>query len=116
VSNGLRHHNGHDRNHLLVQALKKVLVDHIKHQQTDERPDYSFEEWEYIFCLLGALEPSSGEYKESGDRKRMIDWLHSKNPLNATEKLTEWLLLTLVEKLEGELLDLRRKMGNTAVD
>jgi potassium channel subfamily K, other eukaryote len=98
-----------------MQALKKVLVDHIKHQQTNERPDYIFEEWEYIIYLLGALEPSSGEDKESGDGKRMIDWLHSKNPLNATEKLTEWLLLTLVEKLEWELLDLRRKMGNTAV-
>jgi hypothetical protein len=27
----------------------------------------------------------------------------------------EWLLVTLVEKLEEELLELRRKMGNTAV-
>ena len=116
MSNGQRNHNSHDKNYLLVQALKKVIVDHIKHWQSNEMPDYSFEEWEYIFYLLGALKPSSGEDKESGDRKRMIDWLHSKNPFNATEKLTEWLLLTLVEQLEGELLDLRRKMGNTAVN
>jgi potassium channel subfamily K, other eukaryote len=46
----------------------------------------------------------------------MIDWLHGENPLNSTEILTEWILLTLVEKLEGELLNLRRNMGNTLVD
>jgi potassium channel subfamily K, other eukaryote len=111
VSNGDGPHNNHDKNHLLVQALKQVIVDHIKHQQSTQKPEYSFEEWEYIFYLLGA-----GDVDESKERKRMLDWLHSRNPLNATEKLTEWLLLTLVEKLEEELLDLRRKLGNTAVD
>ena len=46
----------------------------------------------------------------------MMDWLHSKNPLNATETLTEWILWTLAEKLEEELLDLRKKMGNRVAD
>lgn len=41
----------------------------------------------------------------------MADWLHGKNPLNATETLTEWLLVTMVDKLEAELLDLRMKVG-----
>jgi potassium channel subfamily K len=87
-----------------------VIVDHILHKQGNESPEYSFEEWEYIFYLLGA-----GDNEESRAGKRMMDWLHCKNPLNTTKKLTEWLLLTLVEKLEEELLELRRKMGNTAV-
>lgn len=111
-----------------------MIVDHIHHRQSKERPDYSFEEWEYILYLLGALEPLAGEGKrstttdnaqsrtnnsnieETGVGKRMVDWLHGKNPLNSTEILTEWILLTLVEKLEGELLNLRRDMGNTLVD
>ena len=41
------------------------------------------------------------------------DWLHGKNPLNVSETLTEWMLLTLVEKLEVELGDLRKQLGNT---
>jgi hypothetical protein len=42
-----------------------------------------------------------------------LDWLHGKNPLNVSETLTEWVLLTLVEKLEAELLELRKDLGNT---
>jgi potassium channel subfamily K len=44
-------------------------------------------------------------------QKGMADWLHGKNPLNATETLTEWLLVTLVDKLEAELRELRWRMG-----
>jgi potassium channel subfamily K len=43
--------------------------------------------------------------------KGMTDWLNGKNPLNATETLTEWLLVTLVDKLEDELRELRIKVG-----
>lgn len=127
-------HNVHDKNHLIIKAIKSVIVDHIDHRQNKERPEYSFEEWEYILYLLGALEPFAGENKlstttdntqirskhgkieEAKAGNRMIDWLHGENPLNATEVLTEWILLTLVEKLEEELLNLRRNMGNTLLD
>jgi potassium channel subfamily K len=142
------HHNTHDRNHLLIQAVKKVAADHIKSEQKGERPDYSFEDWEYIFYLMGVLEPdpafqselkrsdNSAEHlnraKSSGSMLRIrtrsstlggwtdgngaLDWLHGQNPLNVTDTLTEWMLLTLVEKLELELLDMRKKMGNTHVE
>lgn len=86
---------------------------------------------------MGVLEPSSGdqsannrddgnggekssprlqrngleEWTEGG---QILDWLHGKNPLNVSETLTEWVLLTLVEKLEAELLELRKDLGNTA--
>lgn len=117
-----------------MKLLKRVILYHVEHQQDNERPNYSFEDWEYIFYLLGALDPLSGEEKSSSAvdgaqfqamessleqrrvRKRMVDWLHWRNPLNATEKLTEWILLTLVEKLEWELFDLRRKIGNMPAD
>ena len=139
------HHNTHDRNHLLIQAVKKVAADHIRSEQKGERPDYSFEDWEYIFYLMGVLEPDpafQSESKRSGnsaehlnrakssdsmlqirtrsstlggwtDGNGALDWLHGQNPLNVTDTLTEWMLLTLVEKLELELLDMRKKMGNT---
>jgi potassium channel subfamily K len=45
---------------------------------------------------------------------QILDWLHGKNPLNISETLTEWVLLSLVEKLEAELLELRKELGNTA--
>ena len=127
-------HNTHDKNHLLAQAIKNVVGDHIKNQQSGERADYSFEYWEYIFYLMGVLEPPPrGEkhitpndnlqlqttrsgLEEWRDGKGMLDWLHGKNPLNVSETLTEWMLLALVEKLELELLELRRKMGNTPAD
>jgi len=51
------------------------------------------------------------EWTEGG---QILDWLHGKNPLNVSESLTEWVLLTLVEKLEAELLELRKELGNTA--
>jgi hypothetical protein len=51
------------------------------------------------------------EWTEGG---QILDWLHGKNPLNVSETLTEWVLLTLVEKLEAELLELRKELGNTA--
>jgi len=50
------------------------------------------------------------------DGGQILDWLHGKNPLNVTETLTEWVLLTLVEKLEAELLELRKEMGSTAIE
>ena len=103
--------------------IKIVVRDHLK----KKRPDYSFEDWEVIFYLMGALESRpSVETKSTTeddrcsldwkDEKGMMDWLHGRNPLNATETLTEWLLLTLVEKLELELLELRRKMGSVSVN
>jgi len=48
------------------------------------------------------------------DGGQILDWLHGKNPLNVTEAATEWVLLTLVDKLEAELLELRKQLGNTA--
>jgi hypothetical protein len=47
--------------------------------------------------------------------ERSPDWLHGKNPLNNSEELTEWMLFTMVEKLEMELADLRSQLGNKAV-
>lgn len=41
----------------------------------------------------------------------MTDWLHEKNPLNATETLTGWLLVTLMDMLEAQLLESRMKSG-----
>lgn len=123
--------NTHDKNHLLVQAIKAVAIDHIKSQQSNSRPHYSFEEWEYIFYLMGVLEPSYEEQKvvevdqqlkparsgleEWTDGGQILDWLHGKNPLNCSDTLTEWVLLTLVEKLETELFELRKQLGNTSV-
>jgi len=127
-------HNSHDKNHLLVQAIKKITLDQIRNQQNNKKPDYSFEDWEYIFYLMGVLEPSGeenpasteedhelGGSKRSGldqwqDGGQMVDWLHGKNPLNVSETLTEWMLLSLVDKLEEELLELRKQNGNTAVE
>lgn len=55
------------------------------------------------------------QWKDGGQEQgRGLDWLHGKNPLNVSETLTEWMLLTLVEKLEGELYELRKQLGNTA--
>jgi potassium channel subfamily K len=55
------------------------------------------------------------QWKDEGQEQgRGLDWLHGKNPLNVSETLTEWMLLTLVEKLEGELYELRKELGNTA--
>ncbi len=85
---------------------------------------------------MGVLEPSSadsnannGGQGEDGGRSsptlqrsgleewtqggQILDWLHGKNPLNISETLTEWVLLSLVEKLEAELLELRKELGNT---
>ena len=41
-----------------------------------------------------------------------MDWLHESNPMNEPEKVTEWMLLKLVEKLEEELRQLRADNGN----
>jgi potassium channel subfamily K, other eukaryote len=137
-------HNTHDKNHLLVQAIKRVAIDHIKNQQNGKEQEYTFEDWEYIFYLMGVLEPSApddrknggeGEDANEGDNSnggekspprldstgleqwtqggQILDWLHGKNPLNISETLTEWVLLTLVDKLEAELLELRMQLGNT---
>ena len=121
--------NPHDRNHLLVKVIKSVVHDHLKHQHDGQKPDYSFDDWEYIFSLMGTLDslvveeetsatnigvpiPENRQnIEEFGDKNGMIDWLHQENPLNITETLTEWILLTLVEKLEQELLEVRKSVG-----
>jgi len=125
--------NIHDKNYLLVQAIKAVAMDHIKDQENNISPNYTFEDWEYIFYLIGVLKPTSEDQNAATREKRppglartsldewqdgghILDWLHGKNPLNVSETLTEWVLLTLVEKLEAELLELREKMRNTAVE
>jgi potassium channel subfamily K len=131
-------HNNHDKNHLIIQAIKSIAHDHIYAQTNKERPSYAFEDWEYIFYLMGILnsndEDSETTMPQLGDRDRgasenaeigegqtrieswqgeehILDWLHGKNPLNVSETLTEWMLLTLVERLEGELGELREKLG-----
>jgi potassium channel subfamily K len=118
----------HDRNHLLIKVIKSVAQDHLKHQHDGQKPDYSFDDWEYIFSLMGTLDSlviedtsatdtdvpiseNRGNIEDFGDKNGMIDWLHQENPLNITETLTEWMLLTLVEKLEQELLRVRRSVG-----
>jgi potassium channel subfamily K len=128
--------NTHDKNLLLAQAIKAVAIDHIKNQQTNSRQDYSFEDWEYIFYLMGVLEPSNDEQtapageenpgnpvlkpacsnlEEWTDGGQILDWLHGKNPLNGSDTVTEWVLLSLVDKLEMELLELRKQLGSTSV-
>ncbi|KAE9966675.1 hypothetical protein EG328_008776 [Venturia inaequalis] len=126
-------HNVHDKTHLLVETIKQVVQDHLNYQYSGKRPQYAFEYWEKVLYLMGALEPttarnrrdnedggcigsiSSSSSNNSMDQwknpRGMADWLHGKNPLNATETLTEWLLVTMVDKLEAELLDLRMKVG-----
>ena len=114
-----------------------MAIDHIKNHENNLQQEYTFDDWEYIFYLMGVLEPSSGDQSASnrddgnGREKssprlqrngleewteggQILDWLHGKNPLNVSETLTEWVLLTLVEKLEAELLELRKELGNTA--
>jgi len=158
-------HNNHDKNHLIVQAIKFIARDHIQNQANNTQAMYSFEVWEYIFYLMGFLDhEESGSHpatasamhaeeiedvdlngvdvergrpgdminRRGGLRERstgmeqwvgdgqgegeVLNWLHGKNPLNVSETLTEWMLLTLVERLESELKQLRREMGNTPVD
>lgn len=119
-------HNTHDRNHLLIQAIKSIVIEHMTNQQSGEKKAaYSFEDWEYIFYLMGVFEAddSTGEAQEGNINARptpeeeyeekMLDWLHGKNPLNVSETLTEWMLLELVSKLEKELDSVRRELGNT---
>ena len=129
--------NIHDKNHLLVQAIRRVAIDHIKNQTSNQDKEYTFDDWEYIFYLMGVLEPSADQRSingsgdgDEGEKKpqklqrtgleewtdggQILDWLHGKNPLNVTEAATEWVLLTLVDKLEAELLELRKQLGNTA--
>jgi hypothetical protein len=67
---------------------------------------------EEIISILTQKEKKTG-LEEWQDGSGKVDWLHGKNPLNVAETNTEWLLLTLVEKLEIELLELRRRLGNT---
>jgi potassium channel subfamily K len=59
--------------------------------------------------------PTSRSFEEWRDGNGSPDWLHGKNPLNNSEELTEWMLFTMVEKLEMELADLRSQLGNKAV-
>lgn len=139
-------HNNYDKNHLRIQAIKSITRDRILHQASSSEPDYSFQDWEYMFWLMDVLEPVSesvssrpgspgnavektdtqerrGEAEQVKERQsgmdawqdgnKVPDWLHGKNPLNVTESVTEWMLLALIEKLEIELADLRRKEGNT---
>jgi len=47
--------------------------------------------------------------EEWKDERGVLDWLHPRNPLNTSDRVTEWMLLALVEKLELELLELRTK-------
>jgi potassium channel subfamily K, other eukaryote len=120
---------------LLVKVIKRVIHDHLEDQHMGRQSDYSFEDWEDIFDLIGALGPVQGEEGSSAtaegslhpslthtsleswkDGKEVMDWLHWRNPLNITETLTEWILLTLVDKLELELSELRQKMGQTSVN
>lgn len=145
-------HNMHDKNHLLIRAIKSIARDQIQHRESNSEPDYSFEDWEYMFYLMDILEPisddetppsnnkekkeeegnSRADYHENaqGEKKtnrrsgmeewqdgsQIPDWLHGKNPLNVSESLTEWMLFALMEKLESELAQLRRKEGNTVIE
>lgn len=126
-------HNVYDKTHLLAETVKQVVQDHLSHQLSGERPHYPFEYWERILYLTGALEPTSvqdqqddkdgqsihsirrtstqSSMDEWNNPQGMIDWLHRENPLNATETLTEWLLVNLVDRLEAELVELRIKVG-----
>ncbi|KUJ14162.1 voltage-gated potassium channel [Mollisia scopiformis] len=137
-------HNNHDKNHLRMRAIKSITRDHLQHQTSNSQPDYSFEDWEYMFYLMDILEPLSDDepeatsvkeknerpmYGQKGERSKerktgmeewqdgaqIPDWLHGMNPLNVPEPVTEWMLEALMEKLESELAELRRREGNTNV-
>jgi len=81
--------------------IKHVLQDHVG----DGEPDYSHEDWEFIFRLIGK-EIDLGEWNG--------DWLHPENPLVVSKTTTEWILVKLIEKLEAELLELRKNLGMKA--
>lgn len=49
-------HNNHDKNHLIVQAIKSIARDHLRNAESKKPADYSFEDWEYIFFLMGVLD------------------------------------------------------------
>lgn len=120
--------NTHDKNHLLVRTIRRVAIDHLENQEEEVDRNYTFEDWEYIFYLMGVLEPATEEKDGVSGAKRLsglarsgmewaeggksLDWLHGKNPLNVGESLTVWVLLSLVDKLEAELLELSKKLGN----
>ncbi|KIX92516.1 uncharacterized protein Z520_11836 [Fonsecaea multimorphosa CBS 102226] len=125
--------NAHDRNHLLAKVLKDIIIDHLRHQHDGQKPEYTFEDWEYIIDLMGPLEPLEAADQRTGDLTSptrtkdrttedfrdgdgFVDWLHPNNPMNVTEYLTEWMLITLIEKLEQELLDIRVNSGNVPID
>lgn len=119
----------------MVQAIKSIAHDHLKNKATGITPSYTFEDWECFFYLLGIINVSNTQNAlatsisahnsgttqtgiqawRSGEETLDLDWLHVKNPLNLNETLTEWIIMTLVEKLASELGDLRRRMGNTSV-
>lgn len=64
---------------------------------------------------LGKRRTGLEKWKDGSEGGQILDWLHSKNPMNVSDTLTEWMLLTLVDKLEAELLELRKQMGNTSM-
>ena len=86
--------NPYDRNYLLVKVIKSVVHDHLKHLYDGQKPDYSFDNWEFIFSLMGTLDSSviqedtsatnigvpvpenRRNIKEFGNKNGMIDWLH----------------------------------------
>jgi hypothetical protein len=107
---------------VIVQTVRAIVHSHL----VNDNPELDFEDWEYLFYLMGAsdhpLEEEKRAQSASSQRHRVhrlleewkdeqgrLDWLHPKNPLNTSDPVTEWMLLMLVEKLELELLDLRNE-------
>jgi len=117
-------HNPHDRNHLLARALRSVAHSHFH----KDKPDYDFEDWEFVLYLIGERDhPFAADYAGSNTtntiRKSpvsskvtawkgedgLFDWFDENSPLNVSETVTEWMLLVLVEVLEDELRRLRQQ-------
>jgi len=113
---------------LLSQTLKAVMHNHL----VGGSPEYDFEDWEYFLYLMDESDHPLEEEKrtqsrsslsqrrswfrrleEWKDERGVLDWLHPRNPLNMSDPVTQWMLLTLAEKLELELLELKMKYGET---
>lgn len=110
-------HSRQDKNRLLIQAVKRIAHSHVyKH-----RADYEFDDWEFIFYLIGALNNpplANGTKTRPGRQAKLpkrplstfedwqkasdggIDWLDPKNPLYNAENVTAWIMMALVEGLQ----------------
>ena len=105
-----------------MQVLRTVAHTHAN----SDPSKYSFDDWEFIFYLLGERDepPLLGKAESNWTRNDdnvastsridswkgengLLDWLDENSPFNVAESVREWILLMLVEVLERECCKLR---------